>query len=581
MARRVRVVASFLILGLVLSPASSFGQPAANPKALLAEGDKAGKAKDWKKALESYEAANKAQPSQEALAGIAAAHYNLKHDAEAYEAYAKWLELYAAKVPARKAAMEARLKELAGRTAPVTINVNEAGAKISIDDRQVGVSPLPAPVRLGAGSHRVHVQKDGFLPFDLTRDVVAGTPATVDVKLEAQATKGRLVVREKSGKPIRVLVDDVDVGETTWAGEVTAGEHVVAGRTAQSAAPPQKVTVERGKTHEVELVATTTTAPLKIATSDGKGLIYIDDKLVGEGTYSSELPTGPHKIRVTREGYDTFEEEIVLEPNTALSRTVTLNLASNIETGKIEMTRRLLEGIYGGFQIGGTLMPGGNGSSPQKSCEEDGRIAEIVDCDAGTNLGATLGGFFGYHWDPVGVELFLAGGYDTQSPFLQWRRSAVDPGIGPDPDRREDFTIRRLGGLAALRVRLTLGGEKLRFTTAGGVGISLRSMFLVREVSSTIDPSLPGTKLVEEGVTYTSPVLSLEPAAVYRVTPTVGIMLGLSLAVENPRVFSDVPRSEARGDQRLGPSGVTTPAYDLASGTQTYLGLFAGMMFGP
>ena len=31
----------------------------------------------------------------------------------------------------------------------------------------------------------------------------------------------------------------------------------------------------------------------------------------------------------------------------------------------------------------------------------------------------------------------------------------------------------------------------------------------------------------------------------------------------------------------LGPSGLTTPAYDLATGTQVFVGPFIGMMFGP
>ena len=73
-------------------------------------------------------------------------------------------------------------------------------------------------------------------------------------------------------------------------------------------AAPEKVTVERGKTKDVELVASASYATLKVGTSDGKGLVYLDDKLVGEGTFTSDVPSGPHSLRITREGYDPFEE---------------------------------------------------------------------------------------------------------------------------------------------------------------------------------------------------------------------------------------------------------------------------------
>ena len=45
---------------------------------------------------------------------------------------------------------------------------------------------------------------------------------------------------------------------------------------------PQKVNVERGKTHDVELEASSSTAPVKLGTSDAKGLIHLDGKLVAE-----------------------------------------------------------------------------------------------------------------------------------------------------------------------------------------------------------------------------------------------------------------------------------------------------------
>ncbi|HSO31937.1 MAG TPA: PEGA domain-containing protein, partial [Labilithrix sp.] len=180
-------------------------QTAPDAKTSLANGDKAARAKDWTKALAEYEAANKATPSADALEGIANAHHQLKHDGEAYAAYDTWLKTYGASAPRpKKTAAEARLKELGDRTGALTLEVSEPGASITVDDKPAGTTPLAAPLRLALGPHRVRITKDGFLPSDQVPNVVAGVGATVTVKLEAQTTKGRLSVKEKSGKAIRI-----------------------------------------------------------------------------------------------------------------------------------------------------------------------------------------------------------------------------------------------------------------------------------------------------------------------------------------------------------------------------------------
>ncbi len=585
---RVRLARSSARLSSILAAVLFFSQagPAfaqgTDPKALIADGEKAARNKEWQKALDAYSAANKASPSLEALEGVANAHYQLKNDGEAHAAYTEWLGKYGNSVAApRKKAAEARLKELNDRTGTVTVTVNEAGAQILVDDKPVGTSPLAAPLRLGAGPHRIRVQKDGFNAFDQTPNIIAGGTSTIAATLEPASTKGRLVVKEKTGKPIRVIVDGIDQGDAPWSGELEAGQHDVMGRNPSMSTAPEKVTIERGKTKEIELVAASTTAPVKIATSDGKGLIYIDDKLVGEGNFSADLPAGPHRLRITREGYDPFEEEIVVKDKEPLSRVVTLKLSSKIETGEIQKQGRPLEGLYGGFGLFAMFLPGGNNSSPQKQCE-GARPAELAGCDVGGNSGGGLDGFIGYHWDPVGVEIMAAGQYDQQSLKNEWNAASVDPGIGPDPARNEEFVFRRVGAMGVARIRVTFQGEKLRFTAAAGVGLSHRLMWMTRETTSRVDPSLPADRVVtEDPLTYWSPVISIEPTIMYRLTPGVAIGLSLHMLMDSPRTFDSIPRTNREQSHFLGRSGLTTPAYELATGTQFYIGPSIGMMFGP
>src|SRR5205814_698390 len=121
-------------------------------------------------------------------------------------------------------------KELGERTGTLEVVVNEAGATITVDDKPHGSSPLAQPLRLLAGPHRVRITKDGFLPFDQSPNVAAGMSGKVEAKLEVASTKGRLSVKEHSGKSIRVIVDGVDVGDAPLSGEVDVGQHDVGGK---------------------------------------------------------------------------------------------------------------------------------------------------------------------------------------------------------------------------------------------------------------------------------------------------------------------------------------------------------------
>lgn len=584
--RRVASVVAAALLGpalLAASAGTAHAQTAADSKASLADADKATKAKDWASAARSFDAANKAQPSSDALEGLANAQYQGGQLGEAFAAYTEWLEKYGAKVPAaKKKTAETRLKELGDKTGTVTVTVNEPGAAISVDEKPVGTSPLASPLRLPAGPHRIRVTKDGFSPVDQAPNVAPGTSTPVQVTLVSAATKGKLVVKEKAGKAVRVTVDGIDMGDAPWTGDVDPGAHDIGIRATGLVATPQKVTVERGKTQEIELVASTSSASVKIGTSDAKGLVYFDDKLVGEGSFIGDVPAGTHKLKITREGYDPFEEDLVVKDKEPLSRTVTLKLSSKISTGPVQETERL-EGVYGGFGIVGFLTPGGTGDSISTACDTKGQVPSLASCDAPGGAGGGLGGFVGYHWDPIGIELYVAGHYDQRTLTNDWNAANTDPGLGPDPARLEEFNLRRAGGLGLLRVRATWQSKKIRLSFAGGAGVSYRVMFLDRITTAKDDPRLRDA-FVSDVPSYVSPVIALEPSVHYRLTPGLALSLGVQLLLETPSSFlndRENPKTTAERLHTLGARGLTTPSYELASNVQVFVGPVLGMMFGP
>ena len=65
----------------------------------------------------------------------------------------------------------------------LVIDVREPGAKISVDGRLVGVSPLPGRLPLTMGAHELLVEKEGFLAWARTVDVAPNQAAVEQVAL--------------------------------------------------------------------------------------------------------------------------------------------------------------------------------------------------------------------------------------------------------------------------------------------------------------------------------------------------------------------------------------------------------------
>jgi hypothetical protein len=322
-------------------------------------------------------------------------------------------------------------------------------------------------------------------------------------------------------------------------------------------------------------------APVRIATSDGKGVIYLDGKVVGEGTFVGEIPAGPHQLRITREGYDPFEETIDIKPKDPFGRTVTLKISSKIETGPVQDVERL-EGLYGGFTLLAMFTPGGTDSVIERDCDDKGRVPTLASCEAPSGFGGGLGGFIGYHWDPVGIELFLAGQYDQRTLKNDVLAANTDPGFGPDPARLEEFNLRRSAGLGAARVRLTLQQKKFRFSFAAGAGISRRTIFLERRTAAKGGPETD--VLVADGEGYWSPLVSFEPSVMFRMTPGVALAAGAQIFLDAPATFLNGeknPRTQPEGNHSLGLRSLSAPSYELAANMQVFIGPFIGMMFGP
>lgn len=580
MLRGLRVLLAICVaLSLWFVAPGAFAQPAVAQK-LMVEGDRAGQAGQWEAALAAYQKAHAASPSGATQLRVANALYKLGRVVEAHDAYDKLVQDKTAVLLAgdKKLAQE-RLIELKGKTGTIALKVNEAGATVTVDGAAAGTTPLANPVRVAAGTRKVTVAKAGFVTVEKSIDVAGRGDATLDVKLEVEVKGGKLTVTVKGAEGFTVLVDGLEVGPAPWTGTVTPGAHKVSAKSGALSAADVSVDVKEGDTQSVELVPAAGPGSLEVRVETPKAEIFVDGAKVGDETYKGELAAGEHDLKVTAEGFAPFEKKVTIVSGEIVAETVALRkAAAGAIVEKIE-SPWTFDGLYGGFQIIGMFEPTGSGSSLDDSCDSTGATS----CETSMPMGGALAGYIGWAFAPIGLELFLAGAADVSQPkaiFDGSTGSEVNPLVA-QPPREESFTIGRFGGGGAFRLRVLYPIDIVRITGAIGAGLAYRHMLLGRE--TVTDSGATSDAGNQDGTGYFTGLMSLELGVQILMAGTTSFTIGANLWLEHA---GDDVSTPARNDVFLTQEGEipipqATPSYDMASGTQFFVGPFIGIHAGP
>jgi hypothetical protein len=374
------------------------------------------------------------------------------------------------------------------------------------------------------------------------------------------------------------MIDGADVGAAPLEVDVTPGSHDVSLRSSTLSAPSQQVTVTKGGTLQVELAAAAASAHLDVTTSDRKGIIFLDGKPIAEGAYSGDVSVGEHTIAVTREGYERYEKQVALADKQSLAETVTLKLPAATTSGP-ETEERTYAGVYGGLGAMALFQPfGGEGNELDTNCAQ----LEATTCSTSPPVGGGLMGWFGYSWNPVGVEAFLAGEYDQSTPSATFVGTAtpLENPLAVGEPRVEQFAFLRFGGMGAVRARVSFQTDLVRVSLAAGFGLSIKEMVLERQTQSNSDNA---NAYVKNSSAYVSPAISADLAVSLRATKTLAIALGVTTMFENAgsNLTSPASTNQILGGGASPPTPLPTPAYHFASGAQTFIGPYLGLQFGP
>ncbi len=185
----------------------------------------------------------------------------------------------------------------------LTVISNPAGAAVSVDGAQVGVTPWSAEVK--PGSHRIAVSAVGFQNEDRTIQIQPNRDTVLP--FAPPRAPGAAKLHVDTEPPALVRVDGKALGNSPVFADVQPGEHQLEVSLAGFKTVAQQVLVDAGQGLSVRIPlqrAQAQAAPLIAVSSDPAGAqVFLDQKLVGATPLKVQSTPGPHEVRLSLDGY--------------------------------------------------------------------------------------------------------------------------------------------------------------------------------------------------------------------------------------------------------------------------------------
>jgi hypothetical protein len=270
-----------------------------------------------------------------------------------------------------------------------------------------------------------------------------------------------VIVHESHGLPLSIFIDGVEcgtVGSAAWEGALEEGTHEVFGKSATLTTTVQRFTVTSGGTVSVELSALPRALP------------------------STAAPVGAAPVEPVPE----VHEQTVSPVSPVSSRSGPPG-----------------PGPYGGFEAQVLFEPSGTHSD---ICSASG--SAVSECQTTAPIGGGLLAYAGYAVAPLGIDAMV--GFQADGAGVSGKLSGMPVTL----------TVPRIGGIFAVRGRVSLDSPPFSASLAVGFGAAVRHVIFVA--------------LGATAKTYTAPGIVVDAAVHVRFAPINALSLGLFLWGENP-----------------------------------------------
>lgn len=130
-----------------------------------------------------------------------------------------------------KATLNVELLALDGQPAQITVRTNVLDAEVWVDDKLVGLAPLPASIPVAPGDHRVEVRRTGYKTASRQLSLGEGSTGEVDLELvedtASLTTSGGTLVLEISESDPVVFLDGKSRGVYAAPLRLPPGRHAL------------------------------------------------------------------------------------------------------------------------------------------------------------------------------------------------------------------------------------------------------------------------------------------------------------------------------------------------------------------
>jgi len=269
----------------------------------------------WDGARTSFYAAWEASKNPRVLFNVAICEKNLARYARAIDTFKK--ELADGKgqlTPEEEADIKTQIAGLELFVAQLTIDVNEPGADIYVDDTKVGTSPLPAPVSVQIGERHVRAVKPGFAEMRETIELKGGASGSVTLKLAPNVKTSLVNVAVIGPTNAVVKVDGKEVGAAPYKGQVgvSAEPHQFSAESPGYVTATQSALVREGEPLNLtlQLAQDQQKGKLVVLAKPEGATIEIDGKTVGASRWEGPVDVGTHQIVVRKQGHYTWSYDV-------------------------------------------------------------------------------------------------------------------------------------------------------------------------------------------------------------------------------------------------------------------------------
>lgn len=225
--------------------------------------------KDYPNAIVKFERAYELARDPRLLWNVAVCEKNLRRYARMLATIKRYrAEAASMMTDAERAQSDEIVKTVQQFVSALKVSASEAGADVFVDDEKVGTTPLAEPVIVDVGVRKIRVAKQGFKDGLVSQPVAGGGELAVDVRLEKELHRGRLVVQ--AGESDLIALDGSVVGKGRWEGTVASGGHTLRVTAPGMATHQSEPAVKDGETRRIDV----TLNPLPKADA-GRALVWI------------------------------------------------------------------------------------------------------------------------------------------------------------------------------------------------------------------------------------------------------------------------------------------------------------------